>query len=262
MKELDNIRHEEERLQNVIDEVNQGLLDREAIEAISESVDHIADEILALYAHSEGKRFVFVVGGKSRRLTEALLQMVAERFPDGHEAKKAVEQRVRLDDVENKNLYGEGISIQHDRKDSDTSPLEPLSDENVELIICDDAMQTGRKVFHTLHALDKRKMKARYIVFTGPEQFAEGSDYLRPDSWENYKDRVMVGSRNQQAFKVVKGLSSLLSRYANLRLHGNVRSLGTSIPASIDSLDARMATVMRESTRLMKKLKTAMSSHA
>jgi len=66
------IEHEKGRLEKIADEVDQYLTDPEAIDALKQSVKTIANQIGNLYTTNPGKEFTFVVGGKSRRLTETM----------------------------------------------------------------------------------------------------------------------------------------------------------------------------------------------
>ena len=184
---------------------------------------------------------------------------VVDQLPDNHPARDAIKNRVRLDDKQNKNLYGENISTQAGNKKASLGVLKYLGGKDRELIVCDDSMETGRKVFHTLGELDKAGVSARYTVFSGPGEFSQGSDYLRPEGWEQFKDKVTVGTTQEKAAKTLRGLSGLLSSHTNVRLNKNVHTLGQSIPATIDTLDNEHAHTLRRSGDLMKKLDTALA---
>lgn len=249
---------ESERLQKISSEVSATLSEPGTAEGLQESVIRVAAQIEKMYESGQKKDFVFIVGGKSRRLTEALLDGAAEHLPPDHPAIQAIKERVRLDDSQNKNMYGESTSKQVGERKVQVPPLIALLGKlgNRQLVVCDDAMETGRKVFHTLSVLQEKGINARYIVFSGPSEFSAGTDYLRPDNWEMFKDRVIVGTNNSNAAKVIRGISGLLSSYANIRLNKNVHVWGQSIPATIDTVEQMHGAALRSSSKLLTQLKS------
>lgn len=128
-----------------------------------------------------------------------------------------------------------------------------------EIIVFDDNMQSGLKVYRTLTELNKVGINARYIVFSGPKKFLKGLEFLRPKGWENYKQKVTVGTDNERALRALVGLSDLLSNYTNVRLNKNVSILGEKTPTSIDTLEPEHAEMLRRATDLMRKLDTILS---
>lgn len=248
--------YETENYQKIFNEVAAALSEPNTVKVLHECVVSVAVEIEKMYTSSPDNNFVFVVGGKSRMLTETLLESVVNQLPNNHPAVQAIKQRIRLDDVENKNLYGERTSTQTGRADITIPvPIAASTLGNRKLVVCDDSMETGRKVFQTLSTLENEGIDARYIVFSGPREFSSDYDYLKPNNWESFRYKVVVGTNNPNASKVIKGISTLLSRYANLRLNKNIHSLGQSYPATIDTVTNQLATVLRSSTELLTRLR-------
>lgn len=128
--------YEKSRLKESIIEVDSYLNNPEVVEALKQSVQVVANQIVELYASNTDKEFNFVVGGKSRRVTERMLQHVTNALPEGHPARKAIKDRLRLNDQQNKNLYGENTSTQTEAKKVDLSPLEQLTGKNKETELC------------------------------------------------------------------------------------------------------------------------------
>ena len=240
--------------------VTQELLsDRETIGALRDSIDFVAKSIITLYAKYPDTEFVFVVGGKSCRVSELLLNKVAKILPKNHPARQDIEERIHLDDRENKHLYGEKTSANENDRQS-YIPKKMLTVSNVsrkmQFIICDDNMQTGRKAFYTLDKLGEANIAAWYIVFSGPQQFMSRHDNLRPDNWRTYENRIIVGTRNEKATKVLDYISILLSGYVNVRLHQNLNYKGEIIPTTIDTIGDDFTHSFITMLQLMRKMKS------
>lgn len=254
------LEYHQDKVRDITTDVNGFFEDQNAIIALQKSVLGVAGKLIALYDQNPGAEFVFIVGGKSRTLTETMLGHVVKLLPEDHPAILAIKNRIRLNDDKNKSLYGT-TTLMGERKDGVIIPpeilkfkktfMEKLTKRKTLLVIFDDHMNSGKKAYTTVKGLVDKGLLATYIVFTANPD--PDSYYLRPKGWEKFQDDVFVGTTDKGAAELISGISKLLSYYANLRLNKDIK-LGISIPAEIGDLNEEHAKDLRNSVKLRKRL--------
>lgn len=227
---------------------------QDVIEKVSQSIDVVRTHLIELFAKNQNKKFIFVVGGKSRVLTELLLSEVARTLPQGNEKiNEAVSNRVRLNDQENKNLYGKSTSRQG-IQGTDINPnlnvlKSIIKDKDTEVVVFDESIDTGTKAFRILQFLKQAGIKAHFFAFASHDR--QGSRNFV----ENMDGRVVVGTHDEATRKTLKSIAALLSEHVNLRLNNMIDFDFNRIPISIDDLPPEKASNLRKSHQLLTKLK-------
>lgn len=203
----------------------------EVIGEVRASISKLANEIIRMYEETDGKTIVFVTGGKSRSLTEVFLKKLIDSLPKDHPAVQALQQRVRLSDIENKNLYGEPTSNQYFKRRADGSLLlnkkSDLDPANTTFVFIDDFMNSGKKAFKLIQSLSELDADARFLAFTGNKPSENDDTDVtedRPTGWQDNVSLVKVGTDDQDALQLVRALSNLVSQYVDVRLNGRIKT--------------------------------------
>jgi len=216
-------------------------------------------QIVDAHILSNNNKIQIVVGGKSRILTETLLSSVRERLPRNHDAIRLIDDRVRLNDTENRNLYGETTSTQIELVKAYIIP--PALAEHSTIIFIDDYINSGRKAFNFLKAFEDRGNDAYFLSFGGDSSsIMSGDPSRRPADWDRFSGKVFIAEGNNISTRILELTSTLLSRYLDLRLNHRISMAKVTTSARITELSQEHARNLSKAKTYIQMIRTMLIS--
>lgn len=222
--EIENKAHD---LRSKVDNIQHHLESQEFYDALDESLGHVARRLDDIIENSD-RPIVFVVGGKSRRLTDVLLQATIPHMNHADQAEEMFRGRMRLSDRQNKGLYK---FVTSDRQDQEFQlPATNASGEKITYIVFDDHQDTGKKAYDAMAFQESRGIDLMYFVtFVENPKISqdeaqsvtgrEGDLSWRNENWIKYRDRVFSGSLDQTLFDGLRNLGEMISLGNDLRMN-------------------------------------------
>jgi hypothetical protein len=225
----------------------QGLVDAE---------QQVGKYLKELEKQNKGKKLVMVVGGKSRRLTEIVLQETVNRMTDDS-IKEAFQQRVRLNESANRFLYGERVSSSSRQRGNSEMPDQLSSiPKEVMVVYIDDSVDSGLKAGGVLETLKTRFSNVKFVAMAGEVNLDMAPKKLK----DNAKDFFVP--RNQPlGYSLGMGvLSKAYSAAVNVRLNKQLMDFIPSVKISLDKLDSKIQEKIRTPQKLATSLKKRMDT--
>lgn len=214
-----------------VDFIQSQLESQEFYEALDQSLVQVAGQLDDIIENSD-RPIVFVVGGKSRRLTEVLLKATISHMSYADQAEEMFRERMRLSDRQNKGLYR---SVTSDRQRQEFQlPATNSRGEKVTYVVFDDHQDTGIKAYDAMAFQESGGIDSMYFVTfvenprisqyeTKSVTGKEGELFWRKEGWGKYKGRVFSGSSDRALFNGLRNLGEMISLGNDLRMN---RKLG------------------------------------
>lgn len=218
-------------LRSKVDSVQHRLESQEFYDALDQSLVLVAGQLDDIIENSD-RPIVFVVGGKSRRLTDVLLQATVSHMNYVGQAEEMFRERMRLSDRQNKGLYK---FVTSDRQGQEFQlPATNSRGEKVSYVVFDDHQDTGKKAYDAMAFQESRGVDSMYFMtfvenprISQDEEASitgkEGKLSWRNDGWQKYRERVFSGSSDQVLFDGLRNLGEMISLGNDLRM---IKKLG------------------------------------
>lgn len=205
-----------------------------------------------------------VIGGKSRLIVKLFLNKIASELSENDPLKKLLKERLELNDLENRNLYGETTTpqiIESGNSDETVSVIPPKIDTNSHLIFIDDhayLMTKAKKIFMTLNEAHIPMSFVAFTGITGRKQPGQpDSELTQTNRFIAFPDQpddiITVVAADDILFSFLSRFSRRLSYLVDIRLNQTEYFNGSADTFQFDKSDTRFKQNYQQFQKLLAK---------